>query len=215
MPWSWAVCATGFPPAVWSNWSGSTPSSTPAFTHVGFPMVDAVHAEQPHGNRAQAVFTPRSVLGVRVPEVDALVTAVPRMPLVVRVADCGPVFFYDPIQRVIAVAHLGPQGDGGQYRGRDDRLYEGDVRFAPGEPNRASSGRASARRTTRSTLRRRSSGRRRPRVCGTITIAGSARPRTSTATTPIARRRARRGGCGASSCSNRRIFLATYQNGLL
>lgn len=78
-----------------------------AFTAAGFPMLDAVHAEQPHGNRAQAVYTP---LGIRVPDVDALATSVPRMPLVVRVADCGPVFFYDPIQQAIAVAHSGRKG---------------------------------------------------------------------------------------------------------
>jgi YfiH family protein len=80
------------------------------FTAAGFPMVDAVHAEQLHGNRAQAVYTP---LGIRVPEVDALATSVGRLPLVVRVADCGPIFFYDPIQRVIAVAHSGRRGTEG------------------------------------------------------------------------------------------------------
>src|ERR1700749_2827612 len=62
------------------------------FSRAGFPMVDAVQAEQPHGNRAQAVYTP---LGIRVPEVDALATSVPRLALVVRVADCGPIFFHD------------------------------------------------------------------------------------------------------------------------
>lgn len=80
------------------------------FTAAGFPMLDAVHAEQVHGNRAQAVYTP---LGIRVPEVDALVTSVPRLPLVVRVADCGPVFFYDPVEFVIAVAHSGRRGTEG------------------------------------------------------------------------------------------------------
>jgi polyphenol oxidase len=80
------------------------------FVEAGFPMVDAVHAEQPHGNRAQAVYTP---LGIRVPDVDALVTSVPRLPLVVRVADCGPVYFYDPAQQVIAVAHSGRRGTEG------------------------------------------------------------------------------------------------------
>ena len=81
-----------------------------AFTAAGFPMVDAVHAEQLHGNRAQAVYTP---LGIRVPEVDALATSVGRLPLVVRVADCGPIFFYDPVHRVIAVAHSGRRGTEG------------------------------------------------------------------------------------------------------
>jgi polyphenol oxidase len=81
-----------------------------SFLAVGFPMLDAVHAEQPHGNRAQAVYTP---LGIRVPEVDALATSVPRLPLVVRVADCGPVYFYDPAQQVIALAHSGRRGTEG------------------------------------------------------------------------------------------------------
>lgn len=61
-----------------------------AFSLAKFPMADAVQAEQPHGNRVQAVYTP---CGIRVPEVDGLATSVPRMPLVVRVADCGAVFF--------------------------------------------------------------------------------------------------------------------------
>lgn len=81
-----------------------------AFAAAGFPMADAVHAEQPHGNRAQAVYTP---LGIRMPDVDALATSVPRLPLVVRVADCGPVFFYDPVQQVIALAHSGRRGTEG------------------------------------------------------------------------------------------------------
>jgi YfiH family protein len=81
-----------------------------SYVEAGFPMADAVHAEQPHGNRAQAVYTP---LGIRVPEVDALATSVPRLPLVVRVADCGPVYFYDPVEQVIAVAHSGRKGTEG------------------------------------------------------------------------------------------------------
>jgi polyphenol oxidase len=84
------------------------------FAATGFPMADAVHAEQPHGNRAQAVYTP---LGIRVPDVDALATSVPRLPLVVRVADCGPVFFYDPVQQVIALAHSGRRGTEGNIVG--------------------------------------------------------------------------------------------------
>ena len=81
-----------------------------SFIAAGFPMIDAVHAEQPHGNRAQAVFTP---LGIRVPDIDAMATSVPQLPLVVRVADCGAVFFYDPTQQVIAVAHSGRKGTEG------------------------------------------------------------------------------------------------------
>ncbi len=85
-----------------------------SFTSAGFPMVDAVQAEQPHGNRVQAVYTP---CGIPVPEVDALATSVPGMPLVIRVADCGPVYFYDPVQCVIALAHSGRRGTEGNIVG--------------------------------------------------------------------------------------------------
>ena len=83
---------------------------TDTFNAAGFPMIDCVQAEQPHGNLAQAVYTP---CPVRIPEVDALVTGVPRLPLIVRVADCGPVFFYDTLDEVIAVAHSGRKGTEG------------------------------------------------------------------------------------------------------
>lgn len=81
-----------------------------SFRAAGFPMDKAVHAEQPHGKKVAVVTGPVSG---RVPEVDALATATPGLPLVVRVADCGPVFFHDPVRRVIAVAHSGRRGTEG------------------------------------------------------------------------------------------------------
>jgi polyphenol oxidase len=85
-----------------------------AFSAAGFPMERAVHAEQPHGNRVAVV---EKETRERVPEVDALATRVPGLPLVVRVADCGPVYFYDPRQRAIAVAHSGRRGTEGNIVG--------------------------------------------------------------------------------------------------
>jgi YfiH family protein len=73
-------------------------------------MERAVQGEQIHGNRAAAVGAPPDG---RVPGVDALATNVTGLPLVVRVADCGPVFFYDPVRRAIAVAHSGRRGTEG------------------------------------------------------------------------------------------------------
>lgn len=83
---------------------------TSSFIAAGFPMADAVQGEQPHGNRIQAVDAPCTT---RVPNVDALATSTECLPLIVRVADCGPVFFYDPTQRVIAAAHSGKRGTEG------------------------------------------------------------------------------------------------------
>jgi YfiH family protein len=81
-----------------------------AFRAAGYPMDRAVQAAQPHGNRVAAVDGPQAA---RVPEVDALATSVPGLPLVVRVADCGPVYFYDPVKRAIAIAHSGRKGTEG------------------------------------------------------------------------------------------------------
>jgi len=43
-------------------------------------------------------------------ETDALVTANPDIPLLLLYADCVPILFFDPVQRVIAVAHAGWKG---------------------------------------------------------------------------------------------------------
>ena len=84
------------------------------FRAAGFPMERAVQAEQTHGNRVAIV---ESETHERVPVVDALATAIPRLPLVVRVADCGPVYFYDPVRRAIALAHSGRRGTEGNIVG--------------------------------------------------------------------------------------------------
>ncbi|WP_428738978.1 peptidoglycan editing factor PgeF [Sulfurimonas sp.] len=44
------------------------------------------------------------------PTCDALITDKKHIPLMVMVADCSPVVFYDPIKEVIAVAHSGRAG---------------------------------------------------------------------------------------------------------
>jgi YfiH family protein len=85
-----------------------------AFAAAGFPIALGVHAAQPHGNRVRAVDRPWPG---RVPEVDALTTATPGLPLVIRVADCGPVFFFDPVRRAIALAHSGRRGTEGNIVG--------------------------------------------------------------------------------------------------
>jgi copper oxidase (laccase) domain-containing protein len=83
-----------------------------SFTELGFPVAESASGEQPHGNRIAAVQGPG-----RVPDVDALSTATIGLPLIVRVADCGPVYFYDPKRRVIALAHSGRRGTEGNIVG--------------------------------------------------------------------------------------------------
>ncbi len=43
-------------------------------------------------------------------DIDALMTDVPGLPLAIFTADCVPVFFYDPVRRVVALAHAGWRG---------------------------------------------------------------------------------------------------------
>lgn len=83
-----------------------------SYAAAGFPIDDAASGEQPHGNQVAGVTNPG-----RVPGVDALSTATPGLPLMVRVADCGPVYFYDPVRRVIATAHSGRKGTEGNIVG--------------------------------------------------------------------------------------------------
>lgn len=103
---------------------------TATFNAAGFPMVDRVEAEQIHGNGVQVVYTPCGP-GIRVPEVDALITSVPRMPLVVRVADCGPVYFFDPVEGVIALAHSGRRGTDGNITGATIARMREDFQTKP------------------------------------------------------------------------------------
>ncbi len=48
--------------------------------------------------------------GVEVLETDGLITTQPELSLMVLVADCVPILFYDPRQKIIAVAHAGREG---------------------------------------------------------------------------------------------------------
>lgn len=43
-------------------------------------------------------------------ETDALVTAVPGVPLMMRFGDCTPVLLFDPVRRAVGLAHAGWQG---------------------------------------------------------------------------------------------------------
>ena len=44
------------------------------------------------------------------PETDGLITNVPEVPLVILVADCVPLYLFDPVQRVAGLVHAGRQG---------------------------------------------------------------------------------------------------------
>lgn len=61
-----------------------------------------------HGNKVQAVSEEQA--GQTIPDVDGLVTQTPGLYLSITVADCLPIFFYDPINKAIGIAHAGWRG---------------------------------------------------------------------------------------------------------
>ena len=61
--------------------------------------------KQVHGDRVQAVHAP----GVYA-DTDALITDTPGLILAVQVADCVPVFLFDPVQKTAGIAHAGWKG---------------------------------------------------------------------------------------------------------
>ena len=91
-----------------------------------------VEAEQVHGASLAAVerssSPPDAVSGC-----DALVTQTPDLGLVIRSADCLPIFLWDPIRRVVGVAHAGWRGVARQLPGRLVAFVQRHYRSRPRE----------------------------------------------------------------------------------
>lgn len=89
---------------------------------VGSDPDSAVMAGLVHGDRVVAVTgeEPADPGGdVRVvPRCDALITDRPGLALVVTAADCVPIYLYDPVRRVIGVAHAGWRGTVARIAGK-------------------------------------------------------------------------------------------------
>jgi copper oxidase (laccase) domain-containing protein len=62
-------------------------------------------AEQPHSNAVAVVTKPGTFSGV-----DALVTVMRGLPLVIRCADCAPIFLVDRVTPAIGLVHSGKRG---------------------------------------------------------------------------------------------------------
>ena len=65
---------------------------------------------QPHGGEVLVLEDSDRSETAPLPEADALITRLIHVPIVIRVADCGPVFLVDPVQRAIGLAHSGRKG---------------------------------------------------------------------------------------------------------
>jgi copper oxidase (laccase) domain-containing protein len=76
----------------------------PQFVHA-LGYTDYACAEQPHGNNVAIANHP----GIH-PGVDALITGKRNLPLIIRCADCAPVFLVDRRTPAIALIHSGKKG---------------------------------------------------------------------------------------------------------
>lgn len=74
---------------------------------LGFPTNGFASAEQPHGNGVAVVVAPTPG---RIPGVDALVTRVVGLLLIIRCADCAAVYIVDRTTPAIALIHSGKKG---------------------------------------------------------------------------------------------------------
>ncbi len=78
------------------------------FTSHGFTENSYIFAQQTHSGDVACVHADDR--GKTIPIADALITNERGITLVVRTADCGPVFLYDPQKQAIGLIHSGRKG---------------------------------------------------------------------------------------------------------
>lgn len=77
---------------------------------TGIDSRNIVMLEQVHGDSIIHVVSQPSEDQVAAAEADGLITALPGICLVIRTADCVPVFIYDPVEKVLGAVHSGWKG---------------------------------------------------------------------------------------------------------
>ncbi|MEP6775332.1 MAG: polyphenol oxidase family protein, partial [Chloroflexota bacterium] len=89
---------------------------------LGISLDRVVGCRQIHGNHVERVYERDGGRGMTpdnpsIEGTDAMLTDVPGLYLMALSADCPPVFFYDPIRRVVGLAHSGWKGTVGRIAG--------------------------------------------------------------------------------------------------
>ena len=77
---------------------------------TGIDSRKVVMLEQVHGDSIIHVVSEPSEDQIAVAEADGLITALPGICLVIRTADCVPVFIYDPVEKILGAVHSGWKG---------------------------------------------------------------------------------------------------------
>lgn len=95
-------------PLITAGLTGRASSAADLISALKLPVV-VIEAEQVHGASVAIVERTRQD-GRSLAGCDALVTACPGVALLIRTADCLPVFVADPLRRVVGLAHAGWRG---------------------------------------------------------------------------------------------------------
>lgn len=77
---------------------------------LGFDLPVVFNIRQVHGSKIVVVSQEDIAQGIGLPEADGILTDAAYLPVVVRTADCLPVFLYDPARRGIGLLHAGWKG---------------------------------------------------------------------------------------------------------
>ncbi len=74
---------------------------------VGFEIKNLIYMDQVHSNRIEVI---EHAMVNKIDACDGLITQETNIPLLVMVADCIPMLFYDPTKNLIGIAHAGRNG---------------------------------------------------------------------------------------------------------
>jgi YfiH family protein len=77
---------------------------------LGFDLPVVFNIRQVHGNEIVVASQEDVAQGIGLPEADGILTDAAYLPIVVRTADCLPVFLYDPARHGIGLLHAGWKG---------------------------------------------------------------------------------------------------------
>jgi len=103
---------------------------------LGIPLTNLTTAKQVHDAHVKIISEPLRGKGATDYEdaingTDAMVTHIPNICLMILVADCVPILFYDPSKRVIGAAHAGWQGTLQRVAQKTVKVFQEDFGCSP------------------------------------------------------------------------------------
>ena len=78
------------------------------FESRGIDPDKVISARLAHSNKVRRVFA--GDRGKIIPEMDGLATAEPNVFVSITIADCVPIYFFDPVKQVVCLTHAGLKG---------------------------------------------------------------------------------------------------------